>query len=83
MSEVFHAGHLLPKVGSIKSGYMNVKNFVVESIDEMKNKVTWPKYASLQNSAVLVLVASLIFALVIGLIDLSFESVMKWFYDLF
>ena len=62
---------------------MNVKNFVVESIDEMKNKVTWPKYASLQNSAVLVLVASLIFALVIGLIDLSFESVMTWFYDLF
>lgn len=62
---------------------MNVKNFVVESIDEMKNKVTWPKYSSLQNSAILVLVASLIFALVIGLIDLSFESVMKWFYDLF
>nr|MBI1228898.1 preprotein translocase subunit SecE [Cytophagales bacterium] len=62
---------------------MNVKNFVVESIDEMRNKVTWPKFASLQNSAVLVLVASLIFALVIGLIDLSFESLMKWFYDLF
>ncbi len=62
---------------------MNVKNFVVESIDEMKNKVTWPKYSSLQNSAVLVLVASLIFALVIGVIDLGFENLMKWFYDLF
>ncbi len=62
---------------------MNVKDFVVESIDEMKNKVTWPKYASLQNSAMLVLVASMIFALVIGLIDLSFENLMKWFYDLF
>lgn len=62
---------------------MNVKNFVVESIDEMKNKVTWPKYGALQNSAVLVLVASLIFSLVIGVIDLSFENIMKWFYDLF
>ncbi|MDN3668372.1 preprotein translocase subunit SecE [Echinicola jeungdonensis] len=62
---------------------MNVKNFVVESIDEMKNKVTWPKYSSLQSSAVLVLVASLIFAIVIGVIDLSFENVMSWFYDLF
>ena len=62
---------------------MNVKNFVVESVDEMKNKVTWPKYSSLQNSAMLVLVASLIFSLVIGVIDLSFENVMTWFYDLF
>lgn len=62
---------------------MNVKNFVIESIDEMRNKVTWPKYSSLQNSAFLVLVASLIFALVIGLIDLTFENIMTWFYDLF
>jgi len=62
---------------------MNVKNFVVESVDEMRNKVTWPKYSSLQNSAILVLVASLIFSLVIGVIDLSFENIMTWFYDLF
>ncbi|EMS33247.1 Preprotein translocase subunit SecE [Mariniradius saccharolyticus AK6] len=62
---------------------MNIKSFVIESIDEMKNKVTWPSYSFLQNSAVLVLVASLIFALVIGVIDLGFENLMKWFYDLF
>ena len=62
---------------------MNVKNFVVESVDEMRNKVTWPKYSSLQNSAVLVLVASLIFSLIIGVIDISFENIMTWFYDLF
>lgn len=62
---------------------MNIKSFVVESIDEMKNKVTWPSFSFLQNSAVLVIVASLIFALVIGVIDLGFENLMKWFYDLF
>ncbi|EIM78615.1 preprotein translocase subunit SecE [Nitritalea halalkaliphila LW7] len=62
---------------------MNIKSFVIESIDEMKNKVTWPDYAFLQNSAVLVLVASLIFALLIGVMDLGFENVMSWFYDLF
>ncbi|SIO24406.1 preprotein translocase subunit SecE [Algoriphagus halophilus] len=62
---------------------MNLKNFVLESYDEMKNKVTWPKYSFLQNSAVLVLVASLIFALFIGVVDLGFENIMKWFYDLF
>jgi preprotein translocase subunit SecE len=62
---------------------MNLKNFVLESYDEMINKVTWPKYSFLQNSAVLVLVASLIFALFIGAVDLGFENIMNWFYDLF
>lgn len=62
---------------------MNLKNFVLEAYDEMVNKVTWPKFTFLQNSAVLVLVASLIFALFIGAIDLGFENTMKWFYDLF
>ncbi|MCE7054034.1 preprotein translocase subunit SecE [Algoriphagus sp. AGSA1] len=62
---------------------MNLKNFVLESYDEMVNKVTWPKFSFLQNSAVLVLVASLIFALFIGVVDLGFENIMTWFYDLF
>ncbi|MFN3800982.1 MULTISPECIES: preprotein translocase subunit SecE [Belliella] len=62
---------------------MNIKSFVIESIDEMKNKVTWPNYSFLQNSAVLVIVASLIFSLLIGVIDLGFENLMTWFYDLF
>ena len=62
---------------------MNLKNFVLESYDEMKNKVTWPKFSFLQNSAVLVLVASLIFALFIGAVVLGFENIMTWFYDLF
>ncbi len=62
---------------------MNLKNFVLESYDEMINKVTWPKFAFLQNSAVLVLVASLIFALFIGVVDLGFENIMTWLYDLF
>jgi preprotein translocase subunit SecE len=57
-----------------------LKTFVRESYDEMKHKVSWPKYNELQNSSVLVLVASLIFALVIGLIDLSFENILDWFY---
>jgi len=43
-----------------------LKFFILETVDEMKNKVSWPKYKDLQNSAVLVLVASMIFAIVIG-----------------
>lgn len=60
-----------------------VKNYILESIDEIRNKVTWPKFAELQGSAILVLVASLIFALIIGLIDLGFKNVLTWFYQEF
>ena len=55
--------------------------FAKESIDEMKNKVTWPNYKSLQRSSILVLVASLIFALLIGVIDLAFKNSLEWFYQ--
>ncbi|MDH3708487.1 MAG: preprotein translocase subunit SecE [Cyclobacteriaceae bacterium] len=55
--------------------------YVKESIDEMKNKVTWPNYKSLQSSSILVLVASLIFALLIGVIDMAFKNSLEWFYQ--
>ena len=38
-------------------------------------------FKQLQNSSILVLVASFIFALIIGLIDLAFKGVLQnWFY---
>ncbi|MDA0193599.1 MAG: preprotein translocase subunit SecE [Bacteroidetes bacterium] len=60
-----------------------IKAFITESYDEMRLKVSWPKYSELQSSSTLVLVASLIFALVIGVMDLAFENALKWFYNAF
>lgn len=60
-----------------------VRNYILESIDEVKNKVSWSKFNELQSSAILVLVASLIFALVIGLIDFGFQNALAWFYKEF
>jgi preprotein translocase subunit SecE len=60
-----------------------VKNYILESIDEIRNKVTWPKFSELQSSAILVLVASFIFAVIIGFIDLGFKNVLTWFYKEF
>ncbi|HMP99883.1 MAG TPA: preprotein translocase subunit SecE [Cyclobacteriaceae bacterium] len=57
-----------------------LKTYILESYDEMRYKVTWPKRSELQSSAILVLVASLIFAIIIGLIDLGFEKSLEWFY---
>lgn len=60
-----------------------VSTFLRESLNEMRYKVTWPKYRDLQNSSVLVLVASLILALFIGVVDYSLENLMEWFYSAF
>ena len=49
----------------------------------MRDKVSWPKYKDLQNSSVLVLVASVIFAVFIGIIDFAFDNAMSWFYSAF
>lgn len=60
-----------------------LKTFILDSYDEMRNKVSWPKYSQLQNSAVLVLIASLIFALIIGAMDYVFQNGMDLFYTEF
>jgi len=57
-----------------------LKNYFLDSVDEIRNKVTWPKFSELQGSAILVLVASFIFAVVIGLIDFGFNNGLGWFY---
>ncbi len=60
-----------------------LKNYILDSIDEIRNKVSWSKFNELQSSAILVLVASVIFALVIGLVDFGFRSALQWFYKEF
>jgi len=57
--------------------------FFKDSYDELVHKVTWPGYGELSNSSILVLVSSLIFALLIGVIDLAFDNAVTWFYNEF
>ncbi len=49
----------------------SIVTYFRESYDELVNWVTWPTMKELQKSAVIVAVASVIIALVIGLMDLS------------
>jgi preprotein translocase subunit SecE len=60
-----------------------LKSYVGESWKEITTKVTWSKYSELQGSAILVLVASTIFAIVIGAIDWVFKTGLQWFYKEF
>ena len=50
---------------------------------EVTENVTWPKFSDLQASSTLVLVASLIFALLVGVIDFIFKSGLDLFYKSF
>jgi preprotein translocase subunit SecE len=60
-----------------------IKSYVKESYDELMNKVSWPTWSELQNSAIVVSIASLIIALVVFLMDITFENILKQFYSLF
>lgn len=58
-------------------------NYFKETYDELINKVSWPTWSELQSSAVVVSIASLIIAIVVYLMDVTFSSVLKQFYTLF
>jgi len=55
-------------------------NYCKEAYTELVHKVSWPTYKELTNSAIVVLVASLVIALVVWVMDLGFENVMKLVY---
>jgi len=61
---------------------MKIKGYFQESYTELMHKVTWPTWAELQNSAVLVMVATLILALIIAGMDFSFSRIMELVYSL-
>ena len=57
-----------------------VVEFIKESYDEMTTKVSWPTWAELQSSAVIVLVASAIIALMIFAMDNGVRTIIETFY---
>ena len=66
---------------------LNVKmrkfiNYLKESYAEMTKKVSWPTWDKLQNSAIVVMVASVIFAIVIFAMDFCFQHLMSFIYTL-
>mgnify|MGYP001569293333 CR=1 len=53
-----------------------------ETADELVNKVTWPTWEELRSSTIIVIVASILFALAIWVIDEVFGFVMDILYSL-
>jgi preprotein translocase subunit SecE len=59
-----------------------LKLYVIESYNELVNKVTWPTWSNLQSSTIVVLVASIILALIIFGMDVVSKTVLDQVYDL-
>lgn len=56
---------------------------IKESYNELVHKVSWPTRKELAQSSVIVLIASIILALIVWLMDWCFENIMSFVYGLF
>ncbi len=59
-----------------------INTYIQEAYNELVHKVSWPTWSQLQGSAVVVMVASAIMALVIFAMDFSFRKFMTFIYGL-
>jgi len=60
---------------------MKIVDYVKNSYNELVHKVSWPTRTELSNSAVVVLFASIVIALVVFAVDFVFEHVIRFVYD--
>jgi preprotein translocase subunit SecE len=60
---------------------MKIINYIKESYSELVQKVSWPSREELTSSAIVVLIASIILALMVWVLDLGFETTMKLIYQ--
>ena len=61
---------------------MKVGKYLREVYDEMVHKVSWHTWKELQSSALIVMIASLLIAVVVLVMDLTFERTLEWVYRL-
>lgn len=60
-----------------------VKNYMLASYDELVHKVSWPTWEELQDSTILVLVASILFSVAVALTDFGLQKAINLLYTIF
>ncbi len=60
-----------------------VSAYLKDSYHELLEKVTWPTWAQLQQSTVIVLIATLLIMVAIGAMDFASATVLKFIYSFF
>ena len=59
----------------------NIKGYDLV-FEELTKKTTWPNWAKLQSSALLVILATVILAAILWVVDFAFQSLMTGIYTL-
>jgi preprotein translocase subunit SecE len=59
-----------------------LRSYLRESWEEFAHHTTWPTWLNLQRSTVVVIVASLVFALLVFAMDKSLSTVLDFVYNL-
>jgi len=60
-----------------------IQTYFKDSYDELMEKVTWPNWQQLQQSTMIVLVATLVITAIVWVLDLGSNTVLKFIYSLF
>ncbi len=60
-----------------------VQAYIRDSYIELMEKVTWPTWQQLQQSTMIVLVATLVITALVWVMDLASNNVLKFVYSLF
>ncbi|MEY2650038.1 MAG: preprotein translocase subunit SecE [Schleiferiaceae bacterium] len=60
-----------------------LRSYLRESWQEFAHRTTWPTWIILQRSAVVVIVASLVFALIVFAMDKGLSTVLDFVYSIF
>lgn len=60
-----------------------ISNYFRDSYKELTEKTTWPTWVQLQQSTVIVLVATLLITLIVWIMDVVSSSVLHFVYSLF
>ncbi|MEO6329794.1 MAG: preprotein translocase subunit SecE [Ginsengibacter sp.] len=60
-----------------------ISTYIKDSYKEMSEKVLWPNWEQLQQSTMIVLVATLVITAIVALMDFGINGVLKFIYSLF
>lgn len=60
-----------------------ISNYFKESYQELTEHVTWPTWLQLQQSTVIVLIATILITLMVMLMDFGSSQLLKLIYKLF
>ncbi len=60
----------------------SIRLYILESYNELINKVSWPTWSELQNTTVVVIIGSIIMTLIIFVMDIISKALTGFLYGL-